>query len=125
MKRRGLWLRLWLSLDRAFYKLANLILGIFGYGYFRGRYSWGGKVIRVPASGESMDISSNTMIVVCRKDGQWGKGAALRLVTSGKSNSMLEKVAFRHTLFGGIDFIKYWDFGKFAFEKKEKECSSQ
>lgn len=123
MKKRGVGLRIKQLIDRFLYSLANYILGIFNYGYFHAKYNWGGKVIRVPVAGEDMDISRNTIAVLARKDGKWGKGAALRLVYCGKEekdNGAAEKFAFRHTFFGNIEFIKYWDFGKFTFVKKEE-----
>ncbi len=123
MKKRGIGIRIKDFIGRVLYTLVNAVVGIFNYGYFHARYDWGGKVIRVPFSGEDMDISKNTIAVLARRDGKWGKGVAYRLVVwekeseEGKENY---EVAFRHTLFGKAEFIKYWDFGKFTFVKKEE-----
>jgi len=123
MKKRGIWIRTKLLIGKFLYLTVNRILGIFNYGYYHARYDWEGKVIRVPVAGEEMDISRNTTAVLARKDGKWGKGAALRLVVhqeKDEDNNIVDKIAFRHSFFGGINFIRYWDFGRFTFVEKEE-----
>jgi len=113
-KIESLWLRTITSIGCVLYRPLNLILSLFNYQYLHARFNWGGRVYRIPCVGEDANISEDTVAVLCKKNGKWGRGVALRLVKIDE-----DKVAFRHTLFGGIGIIKYWDFGTFYFEETE------
>lgn len=110
--KRKLWYRIKLSFSYKLYQLFNLILGLFDYGYYHARYVWKGRVLKVPFAGENMDISEDTVAILCRRDGRWGRGVALRLA-SCDTNGFVVKCK----LFGGRDFVRYWDFGNFTFDR--------